>query len=313
MPLPLPDLDTRRYDDLVAELQALIPQLAPHWTNRNASDPGVTLIELLAWMTEASLYRLNQIPEQTYWNLITLLRGIDQNDEKDAEWQTLSKIPLSEAKALSLAWYNERYRAVTAADFEELVLEHEFPAELGLMPIARAKATSHFEHGTVTVIIVPEDPQFFDESIDEAKKVQLQESFEKTKQAVKEFLDQRRLVGTRVRIRGPIFTEVSISIELDIVADAELTTVQPLIQDSITQQITAYVDPLTGGPDANGWPFGRPLSVHDIRPLVESVNDVGRVTSLVLDGEPSRIEAVVVDLPKISAPNPIIIISPSPE
>jgi len=306
MPLPIPDLDTRRYDDLVMELQALIPQLAPHWTNRNASDPGVTLLELLAWMTEASLYRLNQIPDETIWNLVYLLRPEYREEHPDIPERSLSS-----AKAQALEWYNERYRAVTAADFEELVLEHTFPTEL--MTIARARATSSFEHGTVTVIIVPEDPQFFDDSLDEAIKTQLQALFDETKLAVKGFLDQRRLVGSRLRIRGPIFTEMSISIKLDIVADAELTIVEPLIRDSIIQQITAYADPVTGGPDAKGWPFARPLSVHDIRPIVESVNDVGRVTSLVLNGEPSLSEVVVVDLPKISAPNLIISISPSPE
>lgn len=295
MPLPIPDLDTRRYDDLVTELQALIPQLAPHWTNRNASDPGVTLIELLAWVTEASLYRLNQIPDESIWNLVRLLQS--ENSEER----------LSSAKAEALNWYNERYRAVTAADFEELVLEHEFPADL--MTIARAKATSHFKHGTVMIIIVPDDPEFFNEPIT----TQLQALFAETRQAVKEFLDQRRLVGTRLRIRGPIFTEVSISIKLNIVADAVLSIVEPLIRDSVTRQIIDYVDPVTGGPDANGWPFKRPLSVHDISPIVESINDVGRVTSLILDGDPSLVEAEVVDLPKISATNLTINISPSPE
>lgn len=302
MPLPITDLDTRRYDDLVTELQALIPQLAPHWTNRNASDPGVTLIELLAWITETSLYRLNQIPDETIWNLVYLLQP-----EYREQHQNNPELDLFSTKAEALEWYNERYRAVTAADFEELILEHEFPAEL--MTIARAKATSHFKHGTVVVIIVPDDPEFFNEPIT----TQLQDSFAETKQAVKEFLDQRRLVGTRLRIRGPIFTEVSINIELDIVADADLATVEQLIRTSITQQIIDYVDPNSGGPDANGWPFERPLSVHDIRPIVESVTDVGRVTSLVLDGEPSLVEVEVVDLPKISAANLIITISQSPE
>ena len=218
---------------------------------------------------------------------------------------------LSSAKAKALKWYNERYRAVTAADFEELVLENEFPADL--MRIARVKATSHFKHGIVTVIIVPDEPQFFDDSLDETTKTQLQALFADTRQAVKEFLDQRRLVGSRIRIRGPMFTEVSISIELNIVADADLATAEPLIRGSITQQIIDYVDPISGGPDAKGWPFKRPISVHDIRPIVESINDVGRVTSLVLDGESSLVEVEVVDLPKISAANLIINISQSPE
>lgn len=300
MPLPQSELDTRRFDDLVAEMETLIPQLAPHWTNRNASDPGVMLIELLAWMTEASLYRLNQIPDQTYWNLLALLNGIDLNNEDDkAEWAKLLKLSWEDAKARSIRWYNERYRAVTGEDFEELVLVHEFPIDQGLMKIARARAISHFKHAIVTVIIVPEDPRFFDESIDAALQAQLQNSFEKTKQAVKVFLDERRLVGTRVRVRGPVFTEVLISIEFTLVADAVQFEVEPLILESIREKINSYVDPLHGGPDGTGWPFGRPISVHDIKPIVESVDDVGRVTRLMLSGEPERVEAEVEDLLKI--------------
>jgi len=49
MPLTLPVLDDRSFDDLVAEARALIPALAPEWTNHNPSDPGITLIELFAW------------------------------------------------------------------------------------------------------------------------------------------------------------------------------------------------------------------------------------------------------------------------
>ena len=60
MPLPLPNLDDRRWTDLVDEGRALIPRYARQWTDHNISDPGVTLVELFAWMTESSLYALNR-------------------------------------------------------------------------------------------------------------------------------------------------------------------------------------------------------------------------------------------------------------
>lgn len=61
MPLPLPNLDTRRWADLAAEGRALIPRHAPAWTNHNASDPGITLVELFAWLIEADSYRTNRV------------------------------------------------------------------------------------------------------------------------------------------------------------------------------------------------------------------------------------------------------------
>jgi predicted phage baseplate assembly protein len=51
-----PDLFDRRYDDLVELGRAQLPALAPEWTDHNAHDPGITLLELLAWVTEAQLY-----------------------------------------------------------------------------------------------------------------------------------------------------------------------------------------------------------------------------------------------------------------
>ncbi len=61
--VPLPNLDDRRFTDLVDEALSRIPVLAPTWTDFNESDPGITLLELFAWITESDLYRLNRIPD----------------------------------------------------------------------------------------------------------------------------------------------------------------------------------------------------------------------------------------------------------
>ena len=76
MPLPAPDLDDRRFQDIVDEAKRLIPQYCPEWTNHNVSDPGVALIELFAWMTEMVLFRLNQVPERLYVHFLNLV-GIE--------------------------------------------------------------------------------------------------------------------------------------------------------------------------------------------------------------------------------------------
>src|SRR6185369_16482773 len=64
MPLPMPNLDDRRWLDLVEEGRSLIPLYGPEWTDHNYHDPGVTLIELLAWVAEMDLYELNRVPER---------------------------------------------------------------------------------------------------------------------------------------------------------------------------------------------------------------------------------------------------------
>ncbi|MFC7387815.1 putative baseplate assembly protein [Sphaerisporangium rhizosphaerae] len=64
MVLTPPRLDDRRWDDLVEEARALIVQYAPGWTDHNASDPGITVIELLAWLTEMEIFQLDQVSDR---------------------------------------------------------------------------------------------------------------------------------------------------------------------------------------------------------------------------------------------------------
>src|SRR5688572_26811934 len=73
MPLQIPTLDDRRYRELVDEALARIPVHTPEWTNFNEADPGVTLIELFAFLTENLLYRSNQIPERNRRKFLQLL------------------------------------------------------------------------------------------------------------------------------------------------------------------------------------------------------------------------------------------------
>ena len=76
MPLTAPNLDDRQFTDIVAEAKTLIPRYAPEWTNFNESDPGITLVELFAWMTEILVYRLNQVPDRNYIKFLQLI-GIE--------------------------------------------------------------------------------------------------------------------------------------------------------------------------------------------------------------------------------------------
>ena len=76
MPLQAPNLDDRDFARIVAEAKTLIPRYAPEWTDHNESDPGITLVELFAWMTEMLIYRLNQVPERNYIEFLRLL-GIE--------------------------------------------------------------------------------------------------------------------------------------------------------------------------------------------------------------------------------------------
>ncbi len=71
--LPVPNLDDRRFQDLVDDAKRLVQQRCPEWSDHNVSDPGVTLIELFASMTDQLLYRLNRVPDRNYVKFLELI------------------------------------------------------------------------------------------------------------------------------------------------------------------------------------------------------------------------------------------------
>jgi len=96
MPLALPNLDDRRWSDLVEEARALIPLYAPEWTDHNVHDPGITLIELLAWIAEMDLYQLNRIPATHRQKFLALL-GFRPEPPRPARTVLSLSLPNTEA------------------------------------------------------------------------------------------------------------------------------------------------------------------------------------------------------------------------
>ena len=113
MPLEVPALDNRRYQDLLDEALARIPVHNPEWTNFNESDPGVTLIEVFAFLTESLLYRANQIPERNRRKFLSLL-GIQLQ-------------PASSAQGL-VTFSNDR------GPFQPVVLNRDLEVRAGQIP-----------------------------------------------------------------------------------------------------------------------------------------------------------------------------------
>lgn len=73
MVLPMPNLDDRRFQDLVDDAKRMVQRRCPEWTNHNVADPGVTLIETFAFMTDQLLYRLNRVPDRMYLTFLELV------------------------------------------------------------------------------------------------------------------------------------------------------------------------------------------------------------------------------------------------
>jgi hypothetical protein len=57
-------IDSVRLQSLVTELKKVVVAQVPAWTDSNEADPGVTLLELFAWLTENMVYGVRDIPER---------------------------------------------------------------------------------------------------------------------------------------------------------------------------------------------------------------------------------------------------------
>ena len=73
MPLPPPEIDTRTWRELMDEALRRNAVHTPEWTNLSDADPGVTLLQLFAFMSESIIYRTNNVPERNRRAFLRLL------------------------------------------------------------------------------------------------------------------------------------------------------------------------------------------------------------------------------------------------
>lgn len=73
MPLTVPQLDDRTFEQLVAAARQRITQTSTEWTDLSPGDPGIVLLEVFAYLTDAMIYRLNRLPEKVYIAFLNLL------------------------------------------------------------------------------------------------------------------------------------------------------------------------------------------------------------------------------------------------
>jgi hypothetical protein len=101
-----PSLFQRRFQDLMEIGRARLPSLAPEWTDHNAHDPGITLMELLAWVAEAQLYSLSRL----------------RRDERVAYAALLGLAPAGTQAASGLLWSDRLDSNSPVTTFKESIV-----------------------------------------------------------------------------------------------------------------------------------------------------------------------------------------------
>jgi hypothetical protein len=274
MTLPSPNLDDRTYADLVAEAISQIPVEYPEWTDRNPSDTGIILIELLAWLTEMTLYRVNQIPDDNYASFLSLLKGKDWNlpNLPDRERQKSLQLEIQN----TLLELRHHDRAITIEDYEQLVLEDwNRSPENNDLKIARVKCLPQcnlsqfdadtFAKGHISLVVVPENNNYTSDR-------------ENVDPNLFDFLDRRRLLTTRLHIVQPQFVSITIEAGLVIQDGAQAETVKELAK----AEVELFFAPLYSGKywQGQGWIFGRSIYISELYKLLDDLEGVDYVRDL---------------------------------
>jgi predicted phage baseplate assembly protein len=158
-----------------------------------------------------------------------------------------------------------RSRAVTSEDFEQITRE-------AAPEVARVRCLSAGEEGVeagaVKVLLVPAAAQ-------DRHRIRFEDLVptEETLVRVKDRLDETRLLGTRVVIEPPLYRGVTVVARL--VAKPRFSAER--IQTEALDALFAYLNPLSGGPDGTGWPFGRPVQSGEIYAALQRIRGVDLV------------------------------------
>ena len=162
-----------------------------------------------------------------------------------------------------------RNRAVTAEDFETLAIEG------GSGAIARALCLSALKQdqaGQVRLLLVPqvETTGIATKGID-PEKLALSESLEKK---VLSYLDERRLLGVQVTCTQPEYVGVSVQTEVALEPEYNNASAQQQILLELQSALYRFLNPINGGPEGKGWPFGRPVYSSDIVTRLQKISGV---------------------------------------
>lgn len=326
MPLLTPSFDDRSYADLVQEARARIPAVFPAWTDHNPADPGIVLLELLAWLTELTLYRADQLTDESTLVFLKLLNGPQRHAELAARLAlgpAAGGIDLDEAVRQTILGLRERYRAVTVDDFEHLV-RHNWPAspeaaafpageqvrrvrcvprhdlrpagERPAAPVPPAPAVMveppPEQQGHVSIVILPDAPPEQDQPVPSPA----------LRKALHDWLNPRRLLGVRHHVVGPAYVAVNVEVALSLRADyAPAALRNGMFEDDRIARVAAseaeaalrgHLHPLRGGPDGAGWPFGRDLYRSELFQFLDDLDGVDYVGAVrIVLADPARAAA----------------------
>jgi hypothetical protein len=262
MPLPIPSLDDRDFDQLAGEARALIPRNLPAWTDHNPSDPGITLQELFAFLIEIGIYQLNRVPERSLRRFADLVSVASS-----------PSLPIDARLREALDALERRERAITAAEFEALAKQADADVARSKAVVETLDTPNVFpDDQFVRVVVVPNAPN------DPAPRPS-----DALRETVFRFLRARRLITTRVQVVPPSYTDVRI--QAVVVRDPLSLLTPDAVRLGVEAALRGFLSPLTGGVAGTGWEFGRSVFRSELYQQIEGLPGVDHTRRLLLNGD----------------------------
>jgi predicted phage baseplate assembly protein len=180
---------------------------------------------------------------------------------------------IDEAKVRGPILLHTRNRAVTAEDYEHLSREAE-PDVARVKCVPAGDDPAHV--GAVRLLVVPTCDG------DESGRLPIEQLVPDNEMlaAITEYLDARRVVGTRLIVEPPTYQGITIVVRLRVARHA----LPGRVEDEARAALYGYFNPLTGGPDGKGWPFGRPINVGEAYAVLQRVEGIELVEEARLYG-----------------------------
>ncbi|MCX7747997.1 MAG: hypothetical protein N2645_14100 [Clostridia bacterium] len=259
MSIPVPALDDRTYAQLVEEAKSMISKHCPEWTDFHPADPGITLMELFAFLTEAVIYHMDRIPERSRLRFAELL-GMDKGLTDNPELLL----------ALASGKLKERNRAITFRDMENII-KKKYPEDILVVkavldtevPFQGKFGKEHY----VNIILI-------------LKKAGDDKEKEELFQNIYDDLRKQCLITTRLRVREA--QKHSLGVRVSIIPALEYSDDRKGLEDRVVKRIESFFDPCFGGVKQEGWEFGRPVFRSEIYQIIEEVCGVDHVRKLTL-------------------------------
>jgi predicted phage baseplate assembly protein len=198
--------------------------------------------------------------------LKTAIPYIARVSNREAAWGGLDAETLEAAMMRAPALLRSRDRAVTEADFEFLARQ-ALPATIGRVKCLQPRPTEagRVAPGQVYVLVIPRVPDPAGYLAPEQLSLDPGDVA-----ALNAYLDERRLLTTRLDTREPSYRWVAARAHLRPVPGAAPAEVE----GEVLARLNRFLNPLTGGMDGAGWPFGRDLFVGDIYQCLQGIANV---------------------------------------